>query len=90
MMQPNRASPAGLGGRDDLLGVFATVESFDLPEVRLNAGVLQFLDGPDHERGANVAVVGLLVAVDFIKLGFLGRHQQFKHEQAAIRVREVI
>ena len=39
----NRASSACFGGRDDLLAVFAAIEALDLPHVRLNSGVLQFL-----------------------------------------------
>src|SRR5499427_4159737 len=37
---------AAPGSRHDLLAVFAAVEPFDLPQVRLNTGLLQLFDGP--------------------------------------------
>src|SRR5215510_3357154 len=39
---------AASGGRHDLLAVFAVVEPFDLPQIRLDTGVLQLFDRLDH------------------------------------------
>ena len=59
------------------------VEAFDLPDVGLDAGVLQLFDCPDHQAGAKLEVVFFLVATDAVELRFFGRDEQLEHEQAA-------
>src|SRR5271157_6497257 len=82
------AAPAR--GRNYLLAVLPPVETFDLPDVRLNFRVLQLLNGLNHEARPNFQVIGILVPLDPIKLRLLCRHQQFKHEEAAALAVQVL
>src|SRR5215475_3071087 len=44
----NLVPSAASGSGHNLLAVFAAVEPFDLPHVRLDTGLLQLFDGPNH------------------------------------------
>src|ERR1700730_16603914 len=46
----------------DLFAVFTTIESLDLPDIRLNARLLQLLDRLDHQLGTKLQVIRFLVA----------------------------
>src|SRR6266403_342779 len=69
-------------GGDDPLAVLATVEPFDLPDVRLDSGILELADRLDHQSWPELQVVGLLVALEQLELRLLRRHQQLEHEPA--------
>jgi hypothetical protein len=75
--------------RHYLHAVLAAVESLDLPDVGLDADLLQVLDRAHHQAGPDLAVVGLLVALEPLELRWLGRHQQLEHEQPAALVQVV-
>src|SRR5262245_15468407 len=62
------------------LAVFTAVQPFDLPHIRFNPGVLQLVNGLNHQSGAKVNVVILLISLDPIELRLIRRNQQFKHE----------
>src|SRR5713226_4737767 len=84
--QDDAANPVAAStacGGHNLFAVFAPLETFDLPYVRLDASVLQFLDGLRHQLGAQFQIVGLLVSLETFELGLLRRDQQFEHEPAA-------
>src|SRR5581483_4920317 len=55
------------GGGDDPLAILTAIEPLDLPDVRLDARILQFLDCPHHEPRTEFAVVGFLIAVQPIQ-----------------------
>src|SRR5262249_13900287 len=78
-----------VGGRDYAGAVFAAVQTLDFPNVRLHARVLQFPDGPDHQPGPQLQVIGLLVAFHAVQLRLLRRHQKLEHEQAIAAVQIV-
>src|SRR5215213_6133945 len=53
------------------LGVLAAVDALDLPDVDLDAGLLEVLDRAPHQLGAQLGVVAVGVAVDRVQLGLL-------------------
>src|SRR5215469_11927004 len=65
-----------------LLAGSPAIQSFDLPDVRLDAARLQSRDGRDDEVGPQLAVVFTLVAAEPIQLRPRGRHQQLEEELA--------
>src|SRR5215813_5842925 len=75
-------SAAAARGGDDPLAVLTTVEPFDLPDVRLDPGILELVDRPDHEPWPELQVVGILVTRERLELRLLRRHQQLEHEPA--------
>src|SRR5713226_8590084 len=84
--QDDAANPVAAStacGGHDCFAVFAPLEAFDLPYVRLDASVLQLLDGLLHQAGTQLEIVGFLVSSKLFELGLFGRDQQFEHEPAA-------
>ena len=81
---------AGARRRHDRLAILAPIEAFDLPEIRLDAGVLQLADGLDHQARPQLEIIGLLVALELVELRLLRRHQELEHEAAAVRAGEII
>ena len=77
-------------GGHDLFAVLAPVQSFDLPNIRLDAGVLKLHDGLHHQLGTKLEVVGFLVSFETLELRLLWRHEQFEHEPAATLAVQVI
>ena len=61
------AARAGL--RDEHLAVGALVDALDLPDVDLDAGVLDLGDRAAHQLGAQLGVVAVGVAADGLQLG---------------------
>src|SRR6201999_1354854 len=66
------------------LGVLAGVDALDLPDVDLAAEVLDLLDRPAHQLGAQLGVVAVGVAVDLVELALLRRHEQLEEELAVV------
>ena len=56
--------------------VLMPVKSFNLPYVRLDACVLELLDGLRHQERAKFQVIGLLVSFQVIELGWLSWYEQ--------------
>src|SRR5215831_14473364 len=77
-------------GRHNLRAILAAVQPLDLPHVRLYLCVLELLDALDHKPGAQLQVVGLLVALKLFKLRLLRRYQQLEHKQAATLTMQVV
>ncbi len=73
---------------DDLHAVFAAVQPFDLPDVRLDAEVLNFADRTDHQAGAHLQIVRLLAA-GLLELVGLGGHQHLEHVQPVVLMQVV-
>ena len=82
MIAADVVAAAALHRRDDLLAVLGRIDPLDLPDVGLDTGVLELVDRLDHQLGAELAVVPLLVAADLLELGLLGGHQELEHELA--------
>src|SRR4029434_6352470 len=59
--------------------VLPPIESFDLPRVRFDTGVLKLLDRLCHEFGTQFEIVGLPVALEPVKLGLLWGDEQLEH-----------
>src|SRR6267143_1716637 len=76
-------TPALSSSIHDFLAVFATIESFNLPNVWLHVSILELLDGLDHQSRAKLKVVDFLVAFDAIELRFLRRYDELKQKLAA-------
>src|SRR5262245_27731284 len=74
----------------DPLAVLATLEPLDLPDVRLDPGVLELVDRRHHEPRAELQVVGLVVTCEPLELRLLRRHQQLEHEAAAVGVVQIV
>jgi hypothetical protein len=62
-------------GGDDSLAVLAAVDPLDLPNIRLNSGVLQLLNGPKHKPGPKFQIIYSFVPVQASKLFSLCRYQ---------------
>ena len=73
----------------DADAVLAPVEALDLPDVRLDAGVLQLAHGPDDELGPQLGVVARAAAADPRELRRLGRHEQLEQEPATAAAQPV-
>ena len=73
----------------DPLAVLALVETLDLPDVWLDPGSLDLFDRPQHEVGAELLVVAVLIPTDRFELRVLGRHQQLKEVLAVVVVEPV-
>src|SRR5580698_1434082 len=68
---------------DDLFAVFPAIEALNLPDVRLHACVLHFMNRLNHELGPELEIVGFFVALELVELRLLGWDQQFEHKKAA-------
>ena len=66
------------------LGVGALVDALDLPDVDLDADVLDVLDRAAHQLGPQLGVVAVGVAADRLELLVGGRHQQLEEELAVV------
>ncbi len=69
--------------RDEHLAVRALFDALDLPDVDLDAGVLDLGDRAAHQLRAQLCVVAVGVAADVFQLGVLGGHEQLEQELAA-------
>ena len=78
------ASPAGNSHKP--FAVFATLEPFDLPNVRLNPRILKFLNGLSHQPRTQLQIVRLTISFQAVELCLLRWNQQFEHESAATPV----
>ena len=76
------AAGAGLG--DEHLAVRALVDALDLPDVDLDAEVLDVGDRAAHQLRAKLGVVAVGVAADGRELGVLGGHEQLEQELAVV------
>src|SRR5262249_6551384 len=78
------ATDAGAAGSpcrgDDGVTVLRAVEALDLPDVGFDAGVLELVDRVDHVARPPRPVVRPLVAVQFLELRLLRRHEELEHE----------
>ncbi len=63
-----------------MFAIFAAIESLDLPDIGLDARILQGTDGLAHQGRASSPIVGILVHLDLLQLYLRGRHQQLEHE----------
>src|SRR5262245_31170067 len=81
-------APAPAHGGRDRLAVLAPGEALDLPDVRLDAGLLQLADRGVHELRARLPVPVLLAARGLDLLG-RGRDQQLEQERAVVLVQPV-
>src|SRR5262249_3041635 len=77
-------------GRHNLRAVLAAVQPPHLPPVRRYLGVLALCDALDKKPGAQLQIVGLLVALKLFKLRLLRRYQQLEHKQAATLTMQVV
>ena len=75
---------AGAGLLDEHLAVGALVDALDLPDVDLDAGVLDLGDRAPHQLGAQLGVVAVGVAADRLQLGVLGGDEQLEQELALV------
>ena len=81
-MTPSRPPTRDLRGEH--LAVGALVDTLDLPDVDLDAGVLDLGDGAAHQLGAQLGVVALDVLLDGLQLGVLGWYEQLEQELALV------
>src|SRR5690606_26205011 len=75
--------------RGDPPAVLGRVDALDLPDVRLDPGVLDLLDRLDHEIRAQLAVVAVGVAVDLRELLLRRRYEQLEEELPVTLVQPV-
>ena len=54
-------------------------EPFNLPEVWLDARVLELPDGPDHQQRAPPKIVSLTLSPHMVELVWRGRYEQLEH-----------
>jgi hypothetical protein len=83
------AAPGPPGSSNDLLAILAGIEAFDFPDIRLDARVLELLNGLYHQMRTQLRIVGLLVAIEVGKLLLFGRDQELEHEPALAFVMEI-
>src|SRR5919106_4599980 len=76
--------------RHDRLAILAAIETFDFPQIRIDAGVLELADGLDHQAGPELQIIGFPVALELVELRLLRRHEQLEHEATAVRGGEKI
>src|ERR1700719_561439 len=62
----------------DRLAVLMAIESLDLPDIRLNPGVLQLSNRLNHQLRTKLQIIGFLVAVDPFELRLFRGDEQFK------------
>src|SRR3954452_7609830 len=78
---------AGLLGEH--LGVGALVDALDLPDVDLDAVVLDVLDRAAHERGSELSVVAVVVSAIGLELVLGPRNEELEEELAVVLVEPV-
>src|SRR5581483_5956251 len=64
----------------DLVARLSVVDALDLPDVRLDARVLQLQDRLEHQLRANLAVVTVVAAADALELRWLCRDEELEQE----------
>src|SRR5262249_46397937 len=64
MMPPTLSRPPRRAGGHDLFAILPAIESLDLPDIRLDAGILQLLDRLHHQLRPQLEAVRLLVALE--------------------------
>ena len=69
-------APRGLGHCHAIL---TTVEALDLPEVWLDARLLELPNSLDHQRGTPLMVVALAITSHLVQLLWRGGHEQLEH-----------
>src|SRR5664280_1296148 len=74
---------------DQHLAVGALVHALDLPDVGLDARVLDLGDRAAHQLGAQLGVIAVVVPADRLELGVLGGHQQLEQELAVVLLEPV-
>ena len=83
------AAPAGADLIGDALTVLARIDAFDLPDVWLDPGVLQFRDRADHQFRTELLVEAIGIASNALELRILGRNEQLEEELALVVVQPV-
>ena len=83
------AALAGARLLGEPLGVGALFDPLDLPDVDLDAELLELRDRPAHQLRTQLGVIAVVVAADGGKLGFGRRDQQLEQEAAVVRVQPV-
>src|SRR5215470_16492553 len=78
------------GRRYNLLAIVAPIETLNLPQIRFDAGVLELVDGLDHQARPHLAIIDLLIALELVELRPLRRHEELEHESTAVLVGEII
>src|SRR5207302_6370136 len=77
------AADAGAAGApcrsDDGRAVLRAIETLDLPDVGLDACVLELVDRVDHVARAARPIVRALVAMELFELRLLRRHEELEH-----------
>src|SRR6266496_2350299 len=61
-------TPAAASNGYNLFAVLLAIKSLDLPDVRLDLGVLEFHDGLDHQARTQLRVVSFVVSFESIEL----------------------
>ena len=82
-------TPPGASLRDEHLAVRALIDALDLPDVDLDARILDLRDRPAHQLGAQLAVVALILAADASQLDVLGGHEQLEEELSPVLLQPV-
>src|SRR6476661_834501 len=70
----------------NLLAILAPIETLNLPQIRFDAGVLELVDGLNHQARPHLAIIDLLVALKLVELRLLRRHNELEHEPTAVLV----
>lgn len=76
--------PTLAGPRHHSCAVFGPVETFDLPDVRLNSPVLQLGDGLEQEVRTKLEIVAIRVTFDRLQLLPSRWHQKLEQEFMAV------
>src|SRR5215510_8553353 len=76
-------APTGACRRHDALAILAPCEPFDLPQIRIDAAVLELMNGFDHQARPQFKIVRLPVALEPVELDLLRWNQELEHEAAA-------
>lgn len=67
-------STSTAGGSYKLVAGVMALEPFDFPHVGFAVGILQLLDCSDHQPGANLQVMGLVVSAHLIEVRLFRGH----------------
>jgi hypothetical protein len=77
-------APIATRGLGHCRAILTTVEALDLPEVWLDARLLELPDNLDHQRGTPLMVVPLAITTHLVQLLWHGRHEQLEHILAVV------
>src|SRR6202040_737392 len=78
------------GRRYNLLAIVAPIETLNLPQIRFDTGVLELVDGFDHQARPHLAIIDLLIALELVEPRLLRRHKELEHEPTEVLVGEII